>query len=139
MPAEPNTGGVPTERLRATLHEYPVEVAVLFGSQAKGQSHPGSDIDIAVAFEELEPGDEGYNQTFFGLSVALSEALETDDIDLVDTHTLSPSLRRSVLNTGTVLVGSESAVRDELRPGPTEGSPRERVDAAIRRIDEHLA
>jgi len=131
-----------TEKIRTILRKHPVQVAVLFGSHATGQAHAGSDIDIAVAFDDLKPGDEGYNETFFGLSVALSETLETDDIDLVDVHTLSPSMRRSVFDTGTVLVGSDAdiqAIQDELQSDSLEDSPRERVDAAIRRIDEHLA
>lgn len=143
MSGESNRGDVLTERIRTILSEYPVRVALLFGSHAKGQAHSGSDIDIAVSFDGLKPGNEGYNETFFALSAELSEALETDDIDLVDVYVLSPSMRQSVFDTGTVLVGSEAemqAIQDDLQSEDSpDDSPRERVDAAIRRIDEHLA
>ncbi|QLH81116.1 type VII toxin-antitoxin system MntA family adenylyltransferase antitoxin [Halosimplex pelagicum] len=133
---------VPVQRLRARLDEAPVRVAILFGSHATGRAHARSDLDIAVEFEGVEPGDPEYNETFLGLSADLSRLLETDDIDLVDIRSLSPSLARSVFDTGVLLVGTEKRVETLrgtlLSDDPDERSPHERFDDALRRIDEHL-
>ncbi|WP_436929300.1 type VII toxin-antitoxin system MntA family adenylyltransferase antitoxin [Halosimplex halobium] len=134
---------VPVQRLQSRLDQAPVRVAILFGSHVTGRAHARSDVDIAVEFEDIEPGDTAYNETFFGLSADLSGLLGTDDVDLVDIRSLSPSLARSVFDTGVLLVGSEERV-ETLRAtlvsdDPDERSPHERFDDALRRIDEHLA
>lgn len=133
----------PLEAIRSTLEAHPVRLAVLFGSHARGDSHARSDIDLAVEFEGIRPGQPAFNEAFFGLSADLSEVLETDDIDLVDVHSLSPPLARSVFDDGVILVGSErraEQLRAELGAEvDRDRSPRERFDEALRRIDEHLA
>jgi len=134
---------VPVRRLRSRLDDAPVRVAILFGSRATDRAHARSDIDIAVEFEGIEPGDSEYNETFLGLSADLSELLETDDLDLVDIHSLSPSFVRSVFDTGVLLLGTERRV-ETLRTAlvsddSDERSPHERFDDALRRIDQHLA
>lgn len=125
------------------LESAPVRLAILFGSHATGGTHPRSDVDIAVEFEGLRPGDEGYHTTFLGLSVDLSETLGTDDVDLVDLHTAPPSLVDQIVDAGILLVGEPAhaaALRRELTAGSTDDrSPRERLDETIARIDEHLA
>jgi len=67
-----------------------VRLALLFGSRATGRAHGESAIDIAVELDGLEPGSPGFNEAFFTLSADLSATLETDDVDLVDVHMLSP-------------------------------------------------
>lgn len=135
-------GDGPVGRLRSTLEEHPVRLAVLFGSQATGRATSGSDIDIAVELDGLQPGDEGFNDAFFDIIAAVSRALETDDVDVVDVHTLGPSMADAVFDRGTLVVGEESRL-DELRARATserdERSPGERFDDALRKIDEHLA
>lgn len=133
----------PLEAIRSTLEAHPVRLAVLFGSHARGESHARSDIDLAVELDGIRPGQPAFNETFFGLSADLSEALETDGIDLVDVHTISPPLVRVVFEDGVILVGSErraEQLREELGADiERDRSPRERFDEALRRIDEHLA
>lgn len=133
---------LPLETLREVLRDHPVEIAFLFGSHAHGETHARSDIDIAVTFETIRPGDSNYNEVFFGLSAALSDVLATDDVDLVDLRTASPELLEAVFDQGVLLVGDPeraAALRDELTAGPSaDRSPRERFDAALARIDEHL-
>lgn len=134
---------LPLESLRAVLREHPVQVAILFGSHAHGDPHPRSDIDIAVAFETVRPSDPEYNEAFFGLSAALSEALATDEVDLVDLRTASPELAETIFDRGVLLVGDQdraAELRNELTAAPSsDRSPRERFDAALARIDEHLS
>lgn len=134
---------LPIQRIRSTLECAPVRVAILFGSYATGRFHPRSDIDIAVEFDDFEPGDSEYNETFLGLSADLSATLETDDLDLVDIHSASPSFARSVFDSGVLIVGSDDRV-ETLRTMlvgdlSSERSPRERFDEALSQIDDHLA
>lgn len=58
-----------------------------------------------LEFDAEQPADPGYNETFFGLSADLSDALETDDVDLVDINTVSPALAASIFDRGLLLVG----------------------------------
>jgi hypothetical protein len=69
------------------------------------------------------------NEVFFTLSADLSETLGTDDIDLVDVHTLSPTLAATVFDYGIRLVGDQTrAVELQHRLTATESdepSPRQ--------------
>ncbi|WP_323173252.1 nucleotidyltransferase domain-containing protein [Natrialba sp. PRR66] len=133
---------VPLETLLEVLQEHPVKLAILFGSHAQGETHAGSDLDIAVVLETVRPDHPDYNDVFFGLSADLSAALETDEIDLVDLQTASPDLVESIFAQGVLLIGEpEDAAAIETQLRPTESSdqsPRERFDAALAKIDEHL-
>lgn len=133
----------PLETVREILRRHSVRVGILFGSHATGESHSRSDIDIAVDFEAVRPGDPDYNAVFLGLSADLSEALGTDEIDLVDLRTVSPKLAEAVFDQGVLLVGEPehaATLRNELtRSESTDRSPRERFDAAVAKIDAHLS
>lgn len=133
---------VPLETVRAVLRRHPVRVGILFGSHATGETHSRSDVDIAVEFEGVRSGDPEYNEVFLGLSADLSEALGTDDVDLVDLRTASPELAAAVFERGVLLVGDRetaAVLRDELADeDSSDRSPRERFDEAIARIDAHL-
>ena len=128
--------------LQAVLREHPVRLAILFGSHATETTHPTSDIDLAVEFVDHRPSDPSYNDAFLGLSAELSDALETDDVDLVDLHTVSPALARAIFEKGVLLVGEQARaaeLRRQLTAAESETrSPRERLDAALDRIDAHL-
>lgn len=132
------------ERVADTLADHPVRLGLLFGSRAGGETHERSDVDVAVVFEQCEPGDPEYTETLLRLGADLAIELDTDDIDLVDLRRLSPSIARVVLTNGELLVGDEADL-DEFRdhiPAESEDetrSPSERFDAALARVDEHLA
>lgn len=134
---------LPIETIREVLREHSVQCALLFGSHATATTHPTSDIDIAVELESPHREDPAYNDAFFSLSADLSEALETDDVDLVDIHTLSPGVASSVFKEGILLVGDVNHA-EGLRQRVTDTSsdsrsPRERFDSALAKIDEHLS
>jgi hypothetical protein len=96
------------------------------------------DIDI----DGLEPGSPGFNEAFFTLSADLSATLETDDVDLLDVHMLSPGVAKAVFEDGVLLLGSPERVaelRETLPTGDDDRTPGERLDDAVRRIDDHLA
>lgn len=133
---------IPLETARTVLREHDVRVGILFGSQATGETHARSDIDIAVEFDDVRPGDSDYNETFLKLSADLSEALGTDDVDLVDLRTAPPELVASVFDRGVLLAGDPddaATLRDELEDATADDrTPRERFDAALAKIDAHL-
>lgn len=74
-----------------------VRAIYLYGSQARGEQRPGSDIDIAV----LLPAGESLKDRFELLGeLALRLG---GDIDLVELRSASDVLRREVIATGRVL------------------------------------
>jgi predicted nucleotidyltransferase len=132
------------EQLVAVLDDHPVRVGFLFGSRARGEFHERSDVDVAVVFDGLEPGDPGYNDVLFDLGADLAVELGTDDVDVVDLRRAPASLVRTVFEDGTVLVGDEDDVRslqDELFTGSDDETrpPADRFDAVLAAIDDHLA
>jgi predicted nucleotidyltransferase len=134
---------LPLDALQSVLGDHPIRLAVLFGSYATDRVHARSDVDIAVEFENLRPGDDSYNEGFLGLGADVSEALGTDDVDLLDVHALSASLARSVFEEGVLIIGEPERVQalrqrlvDDERD---ERSPRRELDESLQRIDEHLA
>lgn len=130
------------DALQAVLREHPVGLAILFGSHATGTAHSASDIDIAIEFASQRPADPGYNDAFLGLGADLSAALETDDVDLVDLHAVSPPLATSIFDDGILLRGDAERAAELRRQigeaAPEAQSPRERFDSALDRIDVHL-
>ena len=63
-----------------------------FGSLARGDEHPGSDIDIEVEFEQ---GSDTY-RNFIGLALYLEELLGCRRVDLVTTRVLETYLHSDV-------------------------------------------
>jgi predicted nucleotidyltransferase len=134
---------LPLDALQSVLGDHPIRLAVLFGSYATDRIHARSGVDIAVEFENLRPGDDSYNKGFLGLGADVSEALGTDDVDLLDVHALSASLARSVFEEGVLIIGEPERVQalrqrlvDDERD---ERSPRRELDESLQRTDEHLA
>lgn len=131
------------EAPQAVLRDHPVQLALLFGSHATDSTHEASDIDIAVVFDSQRPSDPAYNETFFGLSADLSKTLQTDAVDLVDLHTLTPPVATSVFEHGLLLIGEQDRVaelREQLTTPQTEPpqSPRQRLNEALTKIETHL-
>ena len=132
---------LPVAHLREQFERAPVRIAICFGSQARGETHSRSDIDFAVEFDEMQPDDQEYNEVYFRLLATVTTVLETEDVDLVDIHTASDSLVRTIVDKGILLYGSSERVetlREQLYT-KEQHSPRERLDGAIERIEEHLA
>lgn len=79
----------------------------LFGSLARGQSTPLSDVDIAVYLSEGEITIERKME----ILGKLMELLETDEIDFVILNTAPLTLRMKILENKTVIVDNAPFLR----------------------------
>ena len=84
-----------TENMIKIIADYfktqPVLKAWLFGSFARGEEHPDSDVDILIVLDYTQPvGIE-----FFGMYEDLKELLGRN-VDLVTERSLAPFARASV-------------------------------------------
>ncbi len=125
--------------VRDVLEDQPVRLGVLFGSRARDTAGAHSDIDVAV---EFGPSVEDRFRARLGLGVALSRALGTDDVDVVDLADVRPAVGYSALTDGRILVGDSDRAEefaaqfegDRERSTPRER--RERFDEALGRLEE---
>ena len=95
MPAE-------TRDLDRVLASYSVQIAYLFGSQARGEAGPMSDADVAVLFEEgVDP------QARFHAKVMLTSELPAifgaKQVDVVDLADAPPALAFRVIKDGKLI------------------------------------
>ncbi len=80
-----------------------------FGSQARGEERPGSDVDIAVLLERKVSLKEELQ-----LRSRVVEELRRDDIDLVVLNFAPPLLRYEVVATGCRLFARDEELVDEF-------------------------
>ena len=105
------------ERLRRALHgrEQGVAAVYLFGSVARGESRPGSDLDVAVL---LEPAPK--RGTYESLRLDLRAEIESElgqEIDFVVLNHAPPDLVHRVLRDSVLVIEPDpsSRVRFEVR------------------------
>jgi predicted nucleotidyltransferase len=96
------------ERVHQAMVDEAVEIAYLFGSQARGDAGPTSDVDIAVLVREDTPKDD-YSALQLRLTARLMRALKRDDVEVVILNRAPILLQHRVIRDGKVLV-----CRDEL-------------------------
>jgi predicted nucleotidyltransferase len=112
---------------------------MLFGSAGRGTMHERSDVDVAVAFEDVRPTDDEYSRVYVALLSAVDDALSAD-VDVVDVHSMTPQFARAAFENGTVVVGSEEQrveLADELAGAATSvDDARCRVAAAVNRLHD---
>jgi len=85
--------------------------AYLFGSVAKGEVTPLSDIDVAVYLSDVDPGDVFEVKLF--LHGEICRALKRDDIDLVVLNTLSNMmLTEDIIRNGAVIYDRDTDARE---------------------------
>lgn len=131
------------DAVRMVLADHPVRLGVLFGSYVSGTAGSHSDIDIAVEFDPDVTNDERYRHRL-SLIVDLSQALGTDDLDLVDLETVRPEVGLSALQDSLVLVGDDVRVDslisqlERQAEIPTADQRRDRFDAALDRLEERV-
>ena len=100
------------ERLKDYLREHGVVLAYLFGSVARGEEGPLSDVDVAVLFgRELSRG-EAWN-AMLRLGSGASYALGRE-ADVVVLEIAPPTLRFAVIDEGVVLLKEDEDQRVEF-------------------------
>lgn len=127
---EVSTLDISTDKITDVLEEYPVECALLYGSQLHGATTAESDIDIAVAFTpELSTAQRLQHR--IELTAELSKTLGMDAVDIADLKTIRPEVGLSALETGFVLLGDQStldAYRKRFEEAATEETHEERME-----------
>ena len=80
--------------------------AYLFGSRARGESHAGSDVDVAVYIDEahVKHGSWGYPAD---LTSDLMDALNTNNVDVVVLNHAPPLVYHRVLRDGIRLLSRD--------------------------------
>lgn len=139
------SGNLDLEAIREVIAHHPVDLAVLFGSQIRGQSSVESDIDIAVAFDDSVDPDDRLSARI-DLIVDLSARLGTDDIDIADLASIKPIVGEHAMRTGTLLIGDEAGrqtyldhFHDEQNTAPASHEERmERFRSIVERLEAKL-
>lgn len=91
------------DRIVAVLDEqFGLDALFVFGSEATGAGHRGSDLDLAALLRRRPDALE-----LLDAQTAL-EAIAGKDVDLVDLAAASPILARQVLRDGRCLFGAEA-------------------------------
>lgn len=129
-------------RVSQVVREYPVRLAVLFGSQAQGTATKDSDIDVAIAFDENCPPSERLDRRI-ELTTDLVEALGTNEVDVTDLDAIRPEVGISALRDGTLLVGNrdlaetylERFEREARSTDDTHAERMHRFDALLERLE----
>lgn len=135
-PSEPWSNRI--DEVSEVLEGKPVSFAMLFGSVATDDAKERSDIDLAVEFETVRPGDDGYSDVFLETYNAVDEAVSVE-VDLIDVHAMSPGFASFALDAGIILFGSEERRRellDELAQKPTIEDGLRRVNNAAQRLSD---
>lgn len=85
-------------KVAEVARKYDLSLVLLFGSQATGNTHKESDVDIAYLSEApLSLGDESK------LVVDLIQIFRSEVVDLTSIRGASPLLLREIVRTGKVL------------------------------------
>lgn len=101
------------ERLSHALDREGVIAAMLIGSQARGTPGPLSDVDIAIWHDPgLDPA--GCLRLQLELARVASEALRTDEVDMVMLNHAPPLLRHRAIRDARLLVERDPVARVRL-------------------------
>lgn len=97
----------------AVLEDEPVVFAYLFGSHATGQTHPGSDVDVAVMLEDAVPEEERL-ETSLRLARRLAEASGLGEIEVVVLNDAPLPLVGRAISTREVIYSRDEPARVEF-------------------------
>ena len=103
--------GLYQRTLDGAFEQYEVVLAYLYGSQARGDARPLSDVDVAVQFTPDLPRRERFSQ-MGRLTSDLCRLLQRDDVYVVDLDTIPPLLcHRIYLNHRTLYCPAVAGLR----------------------------
>ncbi len=98
------------QALDETFTRNGVALAYLYGSQARGDAGPLSDVDVAVLFGPDVPADERFDR-LLRLIGELGSVFHRDDVCVVDLGKAPPLLRHRVYYHGRLLYCADESVR----------------------------
>jgi predicted nucleotidyltransferase len=121
---------------RVLLEGPPLQLAILFGSRARGVARPDSDLDIAIL-----PVDAALSLRDESLLVTNLERVTCAPIDLVRLDRAAPALRWRIARDGIVLLSNPPHIarRFLARTGIEHDELRELEIEAMRRYRARLA
>lgn len=99
--------------LKAARNLPGVAVLVVFGSRARGNHRPDSDLDIAVLPDTADFRARRHLQA--DLTVALAHLAPEDRVDVILLNEASEVLRQRIIETGRVLLNRDPEAWKELR------------------------
>jgi hypothetical protein len=121
-----------SERVSDLLADNGVLLAYVFGSQARGEAGPLSDVDVAVLFAPNLNKTDRFRRVI-AVANELSVILQRDDVQVIDLNDASPLLRHRVYYDGQALFCPDDAVRVRFETTAL----RDYVDTApLRRLKE---
>jgi len=91
------------KRVIPILKGYPVDVTYLFGSYARGEAGPLSDVDIALLFEETIGREKAFHYRVEILSELNGPDPRLPSVDVVDVERCDLSLQYRIVQQGKVL------------------------------------
>lgn len=81
-----------------------VETAYLFGSMARGEEGPTSDVDVAIVFDPERVSDGAdRRERQLELAADLVDALDRNDVDVVQLDQCSPLFAHRIVRDGVVV------------------------------------
>lgn len=105
---------VKKEKLNKIFEENDVVLAYLFGSAAKGQTGPLSDIDIAVLFSE-KVKEEDYFDKKLHLAGEIGSLFKTNRVDVINLKTVrSPLLKHNAVFEGQAIFVKDKELQFEI-------------------------
>lgn len=99
------------DALGRCLAEFPVSLAVLFGSWSRDRAGPLSDLDVAVAFE-TDVADDRKPRLLDELTAAVARATGFEAVDVVDLEAAPPAFGYEILSRGEVLFDEDDRATD---------------------------
>lgn len=97
-------------RLTLALDREGVAAAFLFGSRARGEAGPLSDVDLAIVHAP-DLGPAAAHALRLDLARAAGAALDTGEVDVVLANDASPLLRHRIVRDGSLLLDRDPSLR----------------------------
>lgn len=88
---------------KKVLKALKTDIVLVFGSYVAGLSHPQSDIDIGIVFENDQKRKENPVEVYSDLYEELRKKFKTDKIDVVYLADAPLSLQFKAINDGVIL------------------------------------
>jgi len=119
--------GIDLDAIAAIADSFPISVAVLYGSVARGEATARSDVDVGVVFEDgLASGAR--TDARLGLIERLMAELGTDAVDVVPLDRAPAGLVEDVLSDGIVVYGSPDSILELASGSPSRRTGEEPLD-----------